>query len=157
MSAFDPFLPLARRQSNLAKGEARCGIEVIKVTGLTNDQIAELTKAYSLFLEGYREDGSRMTIHPLEFEDADGDRLLHVAALRGDLLTVKWLLDAGENVNAIGDMDLTPAHYAAGGQHKEIFDLLAKRGADLTIVDEFGNTPVQRWAFYEQEKGQSSR
>jgi ankyrin repeat protein len=125
---------------------------VTDVKELTTEEIAELTKAYSLFLEAYRADGSKALIHPLDYEDADGDRLLHVAALRGDLPTVKRLLDAGENVNAVGDMGLTPAHYAAGQQHKEIFDLLTRHGADLTVVDEFGKTPPERWASFEEAK-----
>jgi ankyrin repeat protein len=60
-------------------------------------------------------------------------------------------LNAGADVNALGDMSLTPAHEAASQQQKQIFDLLVQRGADLTIVDEFGNTPPETWAFFEEE------
>ena len=123
---------------------------------LTPDQVTELTKSYSQFLHDYVR-GSGEPIHPLDFQDADGDRLLHAAALRGDLQSVEWLLDAGENINAVGDMGLTPAHYAAGGLHKEVFDLLIRRGADLTIVDEFGNTAPERWSFFEQIRASKTK
>jgi ankyrin repeat protein len=68
---------------------------------------------------------------------------------------VDLLLTAGEDVNAIGDMGLTAAHYAASGQHREVFDLLMERGADATIVDEFGQTPPERWASFAKDKGEA--
>jgi ankyrin repeat protein len=102
-------------------------------------------------LDDYHDDGSKKLIQPLDYRDADGETLLHVAAVRGDRRAVEWLLNAGADVNALGDMSLTPAHEAASQQQKQIFDLLVQRGADLTIVDEFGNTPPETWAFFEEE------
>lgn len=83
--------------------------------------------------------------------------MIHIAALRGDLSTVELLLAAGEDINAIGDMGLTAAHYAASGQHKNVFDLLMDRGADASIVDEFDQTPPERWAFFAEDKGEVGR
>ena len=124
------------------------------MNGLTGEQVAELRRAYSHLIncEG---DGPSVPIDPLTYRAADGDRLIHIAAFAGDSRTVEWLLDAGEDVNATGDMGQTPAHYAATNLHKLAFDLLMSRGADPTIVDEFGHTPAMTWEFFASDpKGQ---
>jgi ankyrin repeat protein len=111
---------------------------------LTDEQVEELRRAYS-HLINYDDDDPTAPIDPLVYRASDGDGLIHIAAFSGDSRTVEWLLDAGEDVNATGDMDLTPAHYAAMGLHKVAFDLLMSRGADPTIVDEFSHTPAMTW------------
>jgi Ankyrin repeats (3 copies) len=117
---------------------------------LTPKQIAWLQEAYAglgNFEDGLLVDGDPLApLNPVTWKSPEGDRLIHVAARRGDLAAVELLINAGENVNSIGDMGQTPAHLAATGQHRSVFDLLINRGADTTIVDEFGNSPVQTWA-----------
>ena len=120
------------------------------MTGLSAEQIAELRSRYS-HLINYEGDNPTAPIDPLTYRAADGDHLIHIAAFTGDLRTVEWLLDAGEDVNAVGDMGETAAHNAASNLHKDVFDLLSGRGADLTIESEFGQTPIEAWAFSEQE------
>lgn len=122
--------------------------------GLTGEQVAELRRAYS-HLINYEGDDPTAPIDPLTYRAADGDRLIHIAAFAGDTRTVEWLLDAGEDVNVTGDMGQTAAHYAATNLHKTSFDLLMSRGADPTILDEFGNTPAMTWEFVGSDpKGQ---
>lgn len=54
------------------------------------------------------EGDSTAPIDPLTYREAGGDHLIHIAAFTGDLRTVELLLDAGEDVDAIGDMGETP-------------------------------------------------
>lgn len=111
---------------------------------LTSDQVALLQHRYRDLIN-YQDDDPTAPINPLSYRAADGDRLIHIAARAGDDWTVEWLLNAGEDVNAMGDMSQTPAHSAATFLHKVTFDLLISRGADPTLVDEFGNTPAMIW------------
>src|SRR4029453_4613609 len=96
---------------------------------LTPEQIASLQRAYSDLIN-YEDKGPTAAIDPATYRAPDGDRLIHIAALRGGIETVELLLGAGEDINAIGDMGDTPAHYAAMGEHRQLFDLLLSRGAD---------------------------
>ena len=119
---------------------------------LTPEQIKWLQEAYR-DQTNFGSDDLLSPIDPETYQWPEGERLIHIAALRGDLKSVEMLVSAGENVNAIADMGSTPAHYAAAQQHKDVFDFLMAHGADATIVNEFGQTPPQLWVFYEQEKG----
>jgi uncharacterized protein len=76
--------------------------------------------------------------------DSEGDSLLHIASIMGDLRAVKLLLAAGANVNARGDMDKLPLHCAAGSQYLDIARLLLEAGS-VQIKDSFGYTPLE-WA-----------
>ena len=118
---------------------------------LTSKQVLWLQETYNYL--GNKEGGDPLApINPATWQSPEGDRLIHIAALRGDLVAVELLVNAGENVNAIGDMSQTPAHFAAMNQHRSVFEFLIQRGADTSIVDEFGNTPLQTWALSEAEK-----
>ncbi len=99
-------------------------------------------------LANYQSDDPTVPIDPLAYRASDGDRLIHIAAYRGDLETVEMLLDAGEDINSTGDMGSTAAHYAAMGGHRLVLDFIIGRGADAAIIDEFGNTPEETWASF---------
>ena len=109
---------------------------------LTPEQTKRLQEAYS-YLTNFESDDPAAVIDPSTYRQPDGDRLIHIAAQQGDLTSVALLIAAGEDINAIGDMGQTPAHRAAGGHHREVFDLLMLSGADGTIIDEFGRTPSE--------------
>ncbi len=72
-------------------------------------------------------------------KDAQGHTPLHLAVGRGDLETVRVLLDAGANPNAQDQDGVTPLtlakSYAGTG---EIADALVKAGADPKILDKHG-------------------
>ena len=120
---------------------------------LTPHQIADIQRAYALL--NYDADDLHSPIDPRSYRAPDGDRLIHIAAFRGDVVTVELLLDAGEDINAIGDMGETPAHNAATNLNKEVFDLLMSRGADPRIESEFGLTPAETWTFCEDEEAKA--
>jgi len=79
-----------------------------------------------------------VAIHPLDFRDADGDGLLHMAACRNDLEAASWLLEAGADANAVGDMGATALHWATANASASMVELLLSFGARTDIVDEFG-------------------
>lgn len=45
-------------------------------------------------------------------------------------------------MNCKGDLGSTPLHYAASRGHSEIAQELLQSGADPTITNEFGQTPL---------------
>lgn len=73
---------------------------------------------------------------------ADGPPL-HLAARTGDVSRVRELLaDRPRSVNALGNADNTPLHYAALGGHREIVELLLAHGALVNGVNRDGQTPL---------------
>ena len=63
---------------------------------------------------------------------------IHQAAMYGSAITVKQHLDAGANVNGKDDQGGTPSHFAVGGGHREVVELLITAGADVNAKDEDG-------------------
>jgi ankyrin repeat protein len=66
------------------------------------------------------------------------------AVIQGDMLTVKRLIDLGEDINQ-KSLGMTPAMYAARYNKVEVLSLLIKNGADLNIKSNQGFT-VKRYA-----------
>ena len=72
----------------------------------------------------------------------DGDTPLHVLLWRGNNYAIELLLEAGADVNAIGDMSETPLHIALQKNNLDAVRMLLKAGADKTLRSEFGQTPA---------------
>lgn len=70
---------------------------------------------------------------------ATGDTPLHVVCSWGDLDAAHLLLDAGAEVNAIGDIGRTPLFCALASQNVDLVRALIAAGADLAHKDEFGD------------------
>jgi ankyrin repeat protein len=107
------------------------------MTPLSPEQIAELNYRYDDYA-WYEDHASKIPGDPLTFRNADGDTALHMAAIAKDVEAVSWLLNAGINPNALGDMGQTALHWAIANKNKEMADLLVSFGARTDIVDEFG-------------------
>ena len=82
---------------------------------------------------------------PLLLADERGDQLL-AATRKGDLATVKRLLDEGANVNSRTRYDSTPLFFACDRGNLEMVRLLIERGADLNVKDNFYNATALTWA-----------
>jgi ankyrin repeat protein len=121
---------------------------------LTTKQTAWLQEAYNYYFDLGDED--LPSFDPATWQSPEGDRIINIAALRGDFTAVEILVTAGEDVDVIGDMGQTPAHFAAMGQHRDVFDFLMQSGADATVVDEFGRTSPQTWTLFEKLERPSS-
>ena len=55
---------------------------------------------------------------------------------------IEYLLNSGANVNALGRDGSTPLHFSAEGGHEAAADILLDHGADITLANERGRTPV---------------
>ncbi len=78
---------------------------------------------------------------PFDF-NYDSDYFLHIATRRGDYQAVKLLLEAGMDVDKLGDMGMTALHYAKQYGHEDIVKLLLEFGASTEIRSEFGTLPL---------------
>ena len=68
--------------------------------------------------------------------------LNHQAAHAGNIEAVKQHLAAVADVNAKGNVELTPLHEATRGGRKGIVKLLIAEGADVNARDSRGRTPL---------------
>jgi ankyrin repeat protein len=83
-------------------------------------------------------DPKTMTVHTRE---PCGDTPLHIMAMRGDRYAIQLLLDAGADVNALGDMSCTPLYLAVTYKHTSCVELLLTCGANPDTASELGYTP----------------
>ncbi|XP_048248984.1 serine/threonine-protein phosphatase 6 regulatory ankyrin repeat subunit B-like [Haliotis rufescens] len=75
----------------------------------------------------------------LTLVENNGDSLLHFACVGGDTAIVQYLVSPS-NVNTRGQNGWTPVMMAASKGHKSVFDLLVSKDADLTLVDNNGDS-----------------
>jgi ankyrin repeat protein len=75
--------------------------------------------------------------------DAEGDTPLHVILWRNDERGAELLIEAGADVNAIGDMGETPLHVAVRQKNGRLVSALLNAGAKSDIRSEFGQTPME--------------
>ena len=68
-----------------------------------------------------------------------GESALMIAAIKGDLASVKLLLDRGARLNQPG---WTALHYAASGQEPKTVEWLLDRGAEIDALSPNGSTPL---------------
>ncbi|XP_071094732.1 putative ankyrin repeat protein RF_0381 [Haliotis cracherodii] len=79
----------------------------------------------------------------LSIVDAEGENILHKVSVIGNVDMAKHALtqkNIAQDINRKGLSGMTPVMAAAISGHKEVFDLLVKKGADLTQVDGDGNS-----------------
>lgn len=76
-------------------------------------------------------------------QDCCGDTPLHVMVRRNDAYAVRKLIEAGANVNAIGDMSETPLHVALSQENLETIEALLKAGANTLLNSEFNRTALE--------------
>ena len=68
---------------------------------------------------------------------------LHLAASKGDLKTVKRILERKEfQIESLDDSQKTPLHHAALNGHKDIVNLLLENYAEIDSLDEWNDTPL---------------
>ncbi|XP_046347295.1 ankyrin repeat and KH domain-containing protein mask-like [Haliotis rufescens] len=72
--------------------------------------------------------------------DNDGNNILHMACIGGNVDVVKYVLTLDAvDINSKGQYGRTPARMADFRKHREVFDLLMGKGADLSQVDDQGD------------------
>lgn len=68
--------------------------------------------------------------------------ILFQAVAHSDLTSVKLLVQNGANINAIGKNGKTPVHTAISVKKYDVAYYLLQQGADLTIENKWGNSPI---------------
>ena len=109
---------------------------------LTPAEISDIQGRYR-YLVNYQASDPDSPIDPFTYTDSNGDHLLHIAAQRGDLVTVQLLLKAGADVNLTGDMGCTALHYAMQKGNDDVASLLLAYGASASIENDFGQVPMR--------------
>jgi ankyrin repeat protein len=112
-------------------------------TPVNGRNLEELRKRFSDLLN-YDEENVLAPIDPLHYRTPEGDTCLHIAATRGDVRAIQLLLEAGADINTIGDMGSTALHNAVSQGRVEAVKYLLNAGASKQIKDEFGQTPEDR-------------
>ena len=102
--------------------------------------MTRLFEQYQRHVEFLGED----TIKGVHHRGAFDSQVLHLAAFRGSTTDVEAFIALGADINAIGDLGLTPLHYAVLGGHADTVALLMEHGAQQDMPNEFGETPC-RW------------
>ena len=77
----------------------------------------------------------------IDSQDVDGDTPLHVMLWRGDTYASICLIEAGADINAVGDMSETPLHVAVRKENIKVVAKLLAMGANTEAVSEFGQSP----------------
>ncbi|XP_067653322.1 protein fem-1 homolog B-like [Haliotis asinina] len=76
----------------------------------------------------------------VSLKDETGGNVLHIACYGGHLDVVKYLLSLNSiKINRKGWKKMTPIMVAANQGHKEVVELLVKRGAKLSFRAQMGN------------------
>lgn len=73
----------------------------------------------------------------VDARDSHGDTPLHVATVKGNLETMRILLEHGADVDARNDEGRTPLHQAVLHGQFAAADALLQRGADVTAADAY--------------------
>jgi formylglycine-generating enzyme len=70
---------------------------------------------------------------------------MHIAAGKGNIETVAYLLGCGADPDVVTDNGFTPLHWAAGNNSRRVVEMLVDAGATINTATEHGVTPLH-WA-----------
>lgn len=97
------------------------------------------TPAWTASLHGHKEvfDLLLRKGTDLQYVDFDGNTILHIACKGGNIEIVNYVITAKiVDINRRGFNGYTPVMEAALSGHKDVFDVLVRRGADLSLFDD---------------------
>ncbi|XP_075054738.1 ankyrin repeat domain-containing protein 42 isoform X2 [Mixophyes fleayi] len=115
-----------------------CALEARNGNGENSKELAR--KFYKERIVQYIDGVEYERDHPEEQENLAFPA--HVAAFKGDLVTLRKLVESGIiNINERDDKGATPLHKAAGQGRIECLQWLLEMGADYNITNEAGETP----------------
>ena len=73
-------------------------------------------------------------------QDYDGQTAMHYAALYDQTHLIEVLHEAGANIEATNNHEMTPLHYTARSNHVEGLKILVDKGANVHHKDKFNAT-----------------
>jgi len=87
------------------------------------------------------EDGGDIPLTDVNQVNVFGESPIHIAAWKGSLEDIQWLLNNGADINQRGEFEMTPLHYAYMGGKRENIEILLKAGADPNLRCDQGMLP----------------
>lgn len=87
------------------------------------------------------DDGKDIPLREVNQVNALGESPIHIAAWKGDVNDILWLLSNGADINQRGEFGMTPLHYAYMGGMKANIAALINAGADQNIRCDDGLLP----------------
>lgn len=104
-----------------------------------------MTKSIKDILDSYKSvpDFFGIDVRDVNSRSHYNDQVLHMACISGNVPDVLAILDAGADIDAIGEGGMTPLHYAVLHDQLDIVKLLLDKGADFKIHDNDGCTALQ--------------
>lgn len=76
------------------------------------------------------------------YVDSFGSTPLHICAANNLLLSTRWLIEHGADVNVVNERGLTPLHTAAWHGNRRMVEALLEFGGDARIEDGSGRIPA---------------
>lgn len=86
-------------------------------------------------------------------QECDHDQPIHIAAWQNRFKILKFLIEHGADVNAVGDSGFTPLHYAAKHGNLNCAKLLVESGSRTDPTDNRGFTPLYYTAWNHEPEG----
>ncbi|XP_046571005.1 probable palmitoyltransferase AKR2 [Haliotis rubra] len=97
----------------------------------------KMERCISFSLNGLSQSISSHAIDHENWNDTEFKTTLLDACIGGDLARVKFILSDGRaDINSVGKDNMTPVMHAAKEGHREVFDLLVREGANLSLLDD---------------------
>ncbi|HBS48404.1 TPA: hypothetical protein DEO28_00185 [Candidatus Dependentiae bacterium] len=118
---FDLEKAAALSDERLSQIRAQAGFEIVEAIRLGNSTRLELLLRF---------------INPNFNIDADGWTPLHLAVLRGHVVCIHALINAGANIEAKDNEGFTPLHVAAMEGRAECVKVLADAGSNIDVQDD---------------------
>jgi uncharacterized protein len=81
------------------------------------------------------------TIDSVDYRNGYGDTPLHIVSYWGDCEAITTLVEAGADINAVGESGYTPLHCAAEANQPAAISLLLRLGAKVSM-DSAGDTAL---------------
>ncbi|WP_264682379.1 MULTISPECIES: ankyrin repeat domain-containing protein [unclassified Wolbachia] len=137
-------LAQAKLDKDLIAAAARGSLQTVKNLVEQGANIEAKNKDNKTPLDLARERNNMEMVNFLAQAKLDKD--LRVAVIRGNLQTVKNLIEQGANIETKDKEEWKLLHYAAVRNHIMVVKFLVEQGANIETKDEKGRTPLHRAA-----------